>query len=289
MQRTDSGGQLLAILEHNLDEEVLIWLNAKLNTILSGPSARDLFLTYALLGNKLQAGITAEYPEARNEIQQYLQSHEASGLEVARIYILCRVLEENKGYFTPKVAQLIQLADTGELRTFLRYLNLLPGAEAFSNVAVEALRTNIATIFDAIALDNPYPGKYFNEQQWNQMYLKAAFMQRDLGRIQDVDDRANKDLARIISDYAHERWAASRDVDPLFWRPVSKYIEGKLAGDIQRLLNSEDPRENRAAALCCMQSGKVEAKELLRGYPELLKEVKQGNFNWFNLKETSHA
>jgi hypothetical protein len=38
-----------------------------------------------------------------------------------------------------------------------------------------------------------------------------------------------------------------------------------------------------------MQSGKVEAKELLRGYPELLKEVKQGNFNWFNLKETSHA
>jgi hypothetical protein len=121
------------------------------------------------------------------------------------------------------------------------------------------------------------------------MYLKAAFMQRDLSRIQDVDRRANTDLARIISDYAHERWAASRDVDPVFWRPVSNFIEGNLVNDIQRLIHSDNPQENRAAALCCVQSENEVAKKLLQSHPELAEQANKGNFTWYNLKETSHA
>ena len=193
-------------------------------------------------------------------------------------------MEENSTYFQPKVATLIQISDTGELETFLKFLVLLPDAEKYKHVAVEALRTNITTIFDAISLKNPYPSMYFNDQQWNQMYLKAAFMQLDLADILDVDKRANKDLARIISDYAHERWAASRDIDPLFWRPVSNFLEENLLKDMERLLKSDNKTENKAGALCCFYSNKNEAKELMKKYPWLHKQIDDEKITWHNLK-----
>ena len=285
MQLTDTSQQLFGILANNLKEETLHWLSGKLEIIISEQSARDLYLTYTLLGNKIPSGQDVKFPETGTRVQSYLEAHEASLLEISRICLLSRVLEENNIFFNSKVTQLIQLADTGELKTFLRYLILLPDPETFRYVAVEALRTNIAIIFDAIALDNPYPAQYFNDQQWNQMYLKAAFMQRDLSRIPEIDTRANKELARIISDYAHERWAASREVDPLFWRPVTQFIEGVLIDDMKRLLASDNAVENRAGGLCCYHSNRKEAGTLLVGYPDLVDNIKKGSINWNNLKD----
>ncbi len=285
MQLTDSSDQLFEILAHNLEEETLNWLSARLETIISEKSARDLYLSYTLLGNKFHPGQPVKFPETASGVHEYLVAHGASLTEISRVYLLSRVLEADSNYFIPKVAQLIQLADTGELKTFLRYLVLLPHAEAFSQVAVEALRTNIAIIFDAISLDNPYPARYFNDQQWNQMYLKAAFMQRDLSRIREIDRRANKDLARIISDYAHERWAASRDVDPLFWRPVAPFVDGVFINDIKRLLASDNTAEQRAGALCCYHSDSEEARGLLDDYPELTATIKNESLSWNNLNE----
>lgn len=286
MQLTDTGHQLYAILQPNLEPDTKTWLLQKIERIVSDQSARDLFLTYTLLGNRVVPEAPGQMPSEASEVYAYVRAHSANLLELSRIYLLTRVLEEDPDFFVPKVAQLIQVADTGELGTFLRYLVLLPRAEAFVSVGAEALRTNIATIFDAIALDNPYPARYFNEQQWNQMYLKAAFMQRELGRIRDVDNRANKELARIISDYAHERWAASREVDPLFWRPVSNFLEGVLLEDMKRLFASENPAENRTAALCCYHSNREEAGKLLHEKASPLeKQIKDGSLSWANLNK----
>ena len=224
-------------------------------------------------------------PSQSGEVSDYLKTHKATVLQLSRIYLLVCVLEANHAHFSAKVANLIQVADTTELETFLKFLIFLPKGEDFKNAAVDALRTNIATVFDAISSKNPYPSQYFNDQQWNQMYLKAAFMQRDLSELLDVDKRANGDLARIISDYAHERWAASRDVDPLFWRPVSGFLEGILLDDMKRLLSSSIIAENRAGALCCHYSGKSEAQQLLKAYPELKEQVERGEVNWENLKD----
>lgn len=253
-----------------------------MDSIIAEKSGRNLFMTYSLMASK----IPDELPGGTNEsteIIAYLDSHEATLQQIARLYLLAAVLEQDRAYFSPKVAKLIQVADKGELETFLRYLPLLPYAEDFKESAVEALRTNIATVFDAIALDNPYPAAHFNDQQWNQMYLKAAFMQRDLSRIQDVDNRANADLTRIISDYAHERWAASRDVDPQFWRPVSNFIQGAVIKDMEKLLESENIAENRAGALCCYQSEQEAGKVMLGNYPELKNQVADGTITWENL------
>jgi len=110
-------------------------------------------------------------------------------------------------------------------------------------------------------------------------------MERDLSQIMDVDKKANKDLARIISDYAHERWAASREIDPLFWRPVSQFLSDELLNDMQRLLQSKNPIENKAGALCCHYAANDAAKKLLTEYPELQQAIAQNVFDWDTLKK----
>jgi len=275
--------KLESILKVNLDTSTDDWLHGKLNDIIASNSAKDLYMTYSLLAGKVDSGKKMQLDTEDDILKNYLETQNANLLEMARIYLLVAVLEANDDFFGPKVANLIQVADTGELVTFLKYLVLLPDAENYEQTAVEALRTNIASVFEAISMKNPYPALYFNDQQWNQMYLKAAFMQLDLSNILDVDKRANQDLARIISDYAHERWAASRDIDPLFWRPVSGFLKDNLINDMERLLQSENNVENRAGALCCYFSDNTEAKKLLEKHTDLQEQVRSNEVTWANL------
>jgi hypothetical protein len=265
--------------------ESLAWLKEKISKMVESKSSKDLFMTYSLLNAKFDSLKPILFEKVVDDYTAYFKAHRANLLQVARIYLLSVVIGQDEKFYTPKVANIIQVADTGELETFLKYLVLLPNPEAYKQTAVEALRTNIAIIFDAISLNNPFPAKYFNDQQWNQMYLKSAFMERDLLLIESVDERANAELTRIISDYAHERWAASRKIDPVFWRPVSKFLNEELLKDMHRLLNSEDSIENKAGALCCYHSENQKANALLNSFPELRHKVADGQINWNTLKQ----
>jgi len=277
-------GAIYEILEKNANQDALDWLAEKTNKLETSKSARDLFMTYSLLASKFDKTQTVKYGSEENDTISYFKSHAADLLQMSRIYLLTKVLEVNPEFYTQEVAKIIQVADTTELETFLRYLTMLPQSERFKYSAVEALRTNISIIFDAITLNNPYPALYFNDQQWNQMYLKAAFMDRDLGMIESVDERANADLTRIISDYAHERWAASRTIDPMFWRPVSKFMDDTLLSDMERLLSSENPIENKAGALCCYFSEDDRALALLGKHKELKEQIASNKITWNTLK-----
>ena len=272
--------ELSKILHLHLDSDHLKWMEGKIDGIIEEKSSKDLYLTYSLMASKINPIPLDKMPSGENEVIQYLETQNANLLQIGRVYLLIRVLEADENFFFNKVENIIQVSDTGELETFLKFLVLMPNSGNYRNVAVEALRTNIATIFDAISLNNPYPSMFFNDQQWNQMYLKAAFMERDLSLITDIEARANKDLVRIISDYAHERWAASRKVDPYFWRPVGRFLNDTLVEDMNRLFLSEDEKENMAAALACSVSENPKAKELLEKYPQIKNKLDQGLISW---------
>lgn len=105
-----------------------------------------------------------------------------------------------------------QHGENRERQAILRALPLLPKAERFLPLAVEACRTNIQPIFEAIACENPYPATYFPEPNFNQMVLKALFIGVALGRIVGLDHRVTPDLIRMAKDYASERRAAGRSI-----------------------------------------------------------------------------
>lgn len=275
---------LKKVFDYNKDVELSEWLEAKIDNIIQAKSTKDLYLVYSLLASKIDKSKEFLLTNEDSKTLQYLEGHEANYLEIARIYMLARVLEADTDFFGSKVSNIIQIADTTELETFLKFLILLPNPETFKHVAVDALRTNITPIFDAITLNNPYPALYFDDQQWNQMYLKAAFLQRDLSAIVDIDTRANKELTRIISDFAHERWAASRDIIPYFWRPVAKFIDDKLLEDMKKLFQSSNEKEQIAAALCCSVSNNAKALDLLNENTLLKQKVEQKLISWDTIK-----
>lgn len=270
------------ILKLNLEKTEFEWLMDAIAQVVDAKSRKDLYMTYSLSTSKIKDMPIHVFGEKDFQWRSYLEQQNASTLEMSRILILLSVLESDEVFLKP-VQQLIQISDKTELETFLKYLVLLPKPEHFKFAAVEALRTNIATVFNAISQHNPYPARHFTNAEWNQMYLKAAFMQQDLKKIPDVDKMANKDLTRIISDYAHERWAASRDIDPMFWRPVSPFVEGALIEDIERLFQSENEREQKAATLVCFHSDTEAGKKLLKTYNTHLEKAEKGELTWKNL------
>lgn len=285
MQFENAALEFQEIIYSQVTTESIAWLEEKISLIVSNQSAKDLYLTYSLIPSKID--LTNEFQLSSNasDLVQYLGVQKANIHQVTRIFLLVKVLKADPDFFSPKVAKLIEVADTSELETFLKFLMVLPNPENYKTTAVEALRTNISRVFNAIAHNNPYPSLFFDDHQWNQMYLKTAFMQEDLSAISDIDKRANADLARIISDYAHERWAAGRDIDPDFWRPVAKFIGVTLLKDMKRLLDSENIFENRAGALCCYHSENQDAIELLAGYQDLIHQIENKDLSWETLKK----
>lgn len=116
------------------------------------------------------------------------------------------------GAFVEDAIACFDQGDTREQRSWLRGVGLLPGPERFLPTVVDACRTNILTLFEAIACENPYLARYFPEPNFNQVVLKALFTGVALARIVGLPERANPELARMARDYAAERRAAGRSV-----------------------------------------------------------------------------
>jgi hypothetical protein len=102
--------------------------------------------------------------------------------------------------------------DAREQQSFLRAIALWPEAKAFLPYAIDACRTNIVPVFEALACENPYPSQHFPERNFNQVVLKAMFNSIALQRIVGLPSRLNAELSRMARDYAAERTAAGRSV-----------------------------------------------------------------------------
>jgi hypothetical protein len=126
--------------------------------------------------------------------------------EVVRAALLVRAYPA----LTPEAAW--AQGDNRERQAVLKALSFLPDPARFSALAIEACRSNVLTVFAAIACDNPYPAAHFPDLHWNQMVLKAAFNNLALARIVGLATRNNAELARMAGDFAAERRAAGRPV-----------------------------------------------------------------------------
>ncbi len=175
---------------------------------------------------------------------------------------------------------LCRTADVGEAVALYRGLPLYPEPERLEWQAGEGLRTSMRAVFEAIAHRNPYPKENFSEDRWNHMVLKALFIGSTLHPIQGLDERANPTLARILRDYAHERWAAGRPVTPELWRCMGPFAEGEMVEDLERLAGSEDAQDRRAAALALAASPDGRASRVLERLPVEAMMVKTGGLSW---------
>lgn len=198
----------------------------------------------------------------------------------ARILILLRVAEKNPDKFTELLESLCASADVSEAIIYYRAVGLFPNGQSFEALMGHGLRTNMRTVFEAIAHNNPYPAEYFDDHRWNHMILKALFIDSRLAPIHGLDERASPELADILCNYAHERWSANRSVSPELWRCVGPHATADMLHDLERASQSSDQNEHAGAMLALSQCNLPEAATYLDAYPETARKIANGDLTW---------
>jgi hypothetical protein len=111
--------------------------------------------------------------------------------------------------------------DPAEQRAVLRSLPLLdPGAPQAAGdlgdlalpLVRETLRGNDTTLIQAAL--GPYAAARLPDTEYRQAVLKCVFYEIPLDLVHGLDARADRELARMLADFARERAAAGRAVPP---------------------------------------------------------------------------
>lgn len=255
---------LNAWLDRQLDAPARAWLDERRARLAAPHADRDLYMAVGLvpraLGKddlRLDAGDLAAAHTAR-------PGWDPTGLSVDQAARLALVLTANhRGEaFFAAFHELWRTADVGEQVTFYKGLPLYPAPERFVWRATDGCRTSIRAVFEAIAHRNPYASERFDEVAWNQMCLKALFAGATLHPIVGLDARHNAALARMMADYAFERWAARRPVSWELWRCVGPHPDARALEALARAVHDPEPLTSRAAGLAATLSHVPEARAL---------------------------
>ncbi len=200
----------------------------------------------------------------------------------ARVALLLH-RKPDAGAFFETFEKLCRMGEMQELVAYYQGLPLYPEPSRYRARAAEGLRTNMQVVFEAVAHDNPYPGEQLEEGAWNQMVLKALFIGSRLAPMQGLERRANARLTRMLCDYAHERWAASRTISPELWRCVGRAPDDGAIEDLRRALSDPDPGQRAAAALALWRSEHPGAVAVLVEAPQLRAQIEGGSLSWDTL------
>jgi muconolactone delta-isomerase len=277
---------LLAIINLSLDADSYNWLLEKSNIVSSEENARQLNLSFAAIARKTGNKIITVTANQEKQINTTLPEFSITNFTLRRLcrtWILLHVsADEQENYFN-KVSGLFKNAEMNELADLYASLPAFAYPEMWIKRCAEGIRSNIGIVLDAIMYDNPYPSKYLDEAAWNQLVLKAFFADKDVNRIIGLDERANKQLASTLIDYAHERQAAKRSVNVQLWRLVGSFIDESNFDDIQKLFFSGDIHSKEAAVLSCSRSRYEPAQQLLDSVPELKHDILNNKLNWRNI------
>lgn len=273
---TNIKSTLKNILQANISPEAFTWIeeDRPLNSV---------FMLLPRKTGKTPLNVTPEQSKAISSaiLGFYIDSWTVDHL--GRAYLLMNLDSTNQGEYFHKIESLFRAAEMGEQVALYSSLPLLAHPELWVKRCSEGIRSNIGIVLEAIMYNNPYPSQNLDQAAWNQLVLKAFFTDKDINKIVGIDARANKDLAYIISDYAHERWAAGRELNPNMWRLVGPFIDDKLFADIKRLFDDGKLIDRRAGALAITASNYAPAKALLNKYPELEKAIANSELSWDNI------
>ncbi len=202
------------------------WVTESIAQLSAGAAERDLHIMLGLAPRRLGKADLDLSPDDLARADAVYPGWNPAGWSVdgaARVAALLAFRGQRP--FAEMFKDLRRTADAGELIALYRGLPLYPEPESLFFEVGEGLRSNLKPVFEAISHNNPFPRDHFDEHRWNHMVLKALFVDSTLGPITGLDARANPELARILIDYARERWAAGRAVTPELWRPVRPFLD----------------------------------------------------------------
>jgi hypothetical protein len=277
-------------LGRQLPQDPFDWLQEGLGSVIETPDDRKFDIIFGSIPRKLGKGdlelSRADVSKAEGARHGWNPANWSIDI-AARVLLLSMVSRVSDFNFAKKFSELHRTADLGEAVALFLGLPLYRGGDRLIDTVAVGLRTNVKAEFKAIAHRNPYPLEVFSENTWNNMILKALFIGVSLHPIEGLDKRANSDLARILTDYAHERWAAGRSVSPELWRCIGPFADNGMLADLDHVLTNGTETEKFAAALALKTSPNCKLRdEILARYSSLVSKLKAKKISWKTIHQS---
>ena len=246
---------ILEIIRENANEKELSWIDSKL--------VNSQFLPTAFVATPRFIGKIIIQSKVTNLNGLQIQHWTLDRL--VRVYFLLLLEQPAHASSTSQIETLFDTAEINESVALFSALPLFTQPKNWIHRATEAVRSNIGDVFNSFVFANPFAAAYFTESAWNQLVLKCIFNDKPIHLIQGIDHRANQSLANMLSDFAHERWAAGRTVPAQVWRLVVNFLNDSILEDMSILFLSNDTNNRIAATLVCSHS--LIGNDLLLKYP----------------------
>jgi hypothetical protein len=280
---------LTEIIKAQVDAIVFDWLMQQPSFIDNVAHLNASFAAMPRKTGKAIIQLTQEQELAVHIIRPHFNINGWSMDRLCRVWLLLHINSSDKNKYFHTIENLFLVAEMHEQVALYSALPVLAYPEQWRKRCAEGIRSNIGDVILSIMCHNPYPSEQLDNSAWNQMVLKAFFTEKPVYQIIGLDERANKELSRILSDYAHERWAAHRIVNPLLWRCVGAFIDENLYPDMERVAASENNLDREAAVLVCRKSSYLPARELLNK-SVLLQSIKDDtSVSWEGIAQRAAA
>ncbi len=219
-------------LKIRASDEGLAWLSRKQEEITRNTAEKTLFTAFSAVSRylgKQKLELSTEELQAAQELITGWHPINWTVAQVGRTLLILSFPQVEEDNYVATLDKIFAAADVGEAIALYQSLPLLPYPEKFKLRAAEGIRSNMSSVFNAVALENPYPAKYLDDLAWNQMVLKALFIGSPLNPIYGLGSRNNRQLSQMLIDYARERLAAHRTVNPELWQLVAPFNSQAVA------------------------------------------------------------
>jgi hypothetical protein len=273
-------------LARRLAADQVAWIDEQTARIAAAPMSKDLTIAVGLASRRVgkqPLALSAAEVAAANEVRPGLDANDWSVDQAARILFVLASYAGAEETFPTRLDTLVRSGEIGEQIALYRGMPLYPVPEQVLPTAREGIRSAMQPVYEAVAHRSPYPAEQFSEAMWNQMVVKALFIGSTLAPIQQLDERRNADLARMLVDYAHERWAAGRPVSPELWRCVGPFAGDTYFEELLRVFESPSSIERKAAALAFAECPTPDALLILESSPAIWRDIRSGRLSWDSL------
>jgi len=247
---------LSAWLKTRLPTDAFAWFDNELRGLQTQPEQARWFKALGMAPRKLgKADLQPSQVElqAAQTLRQGLDPTEWSVDQTARIAFTLAFYQGDEAGYVQQVAMLIDTSEINELLAIFRGFALFPHPEALEPKAREAIRSTMRPVYEALSHRHPYPFDFFDEAAWNQMIVKAFFLDSSIWQIQGVDERYNADLSVILILLVQERWAAGRFIAPEIWRCAVPHANAEgVAVILQALAGKALEYELQVIAKVCL-------------------------------------
>jgi len=233
------------------------WFRDAIDRIKHEPGGDKVAIAIGLAPRRLGKAdlpLTADDKAQATALRPGLDPSEWSIDQAARIAFMVASYAGDDAAFAAGFDDFCATAGLNELIALCCGLPVYPAAALLEPRAREAVRSGMKPVFEAVAHRNPYPVECFSEDAWNQMVVKAFFIGSQLWPIQELDQRGNPRLGRMLVDLAQERWAAGRPVSGEVWRCVAPHADAEGIAALVRAFETGSDKERLSVALALQEA-----------------------------------